>query len=88
MFDAASVGNPHDLILKLLRSCNNRISKVQDKDINTTGRSQNMFCFFQVAREDCQTVPVQKCDSVKDEQCRSVPRKVKTIKISKKGENY
>ena len=45
MFDAASVGNPHDLILKLLRSCNNRISKVQDKDINTTGRSQNMFCF-------------------------------------------
>ena len=37
--------------------------------------SENMFC-SQVAREDCQTVPVQKCDSVKDEQCRNVPRQV------------
>ena len=36
---------------------------------------ENMF-YSQVAREDCQTVPVQKCDSVKDEQCRNVPRQV------------
>ena len=43
--------------------------------LSNSWHSENMFC-SQVAREDCQTVPVQKCDSVKDEQCRNVPRQV------------
>ena len=32
--------------------------------------------WFSLGRQDCQNVPIEKCDTEKQEQCRNVPRQV------------
>ena len=38
--------------------------------------------WFSLRRQDCQNVPIEKCDTEKQEQCRNVPRQVDVLSLS------
>ena len=53
----------------------------KNNNIITTITIPNYVYYKDHRRQDCQTVPIEKCDTEQQEQCRNVPRQVLAIAI-------